>query len=74
MKESTINDLLTLPQLMDWLDLSRGTIYRLRKEGTFKAYKLAGKLYFKRSEILEAIEANEETTEQLNEEAIKETN
>jgi len=53
-------DIITAKAVMDWLDISRYTLYRLRKQGVFKSYKIAGKLFFKRHEIVEAIEASEE--------------
>ena len=38
-------------------NVSRATINRLVQKGILEAYKLGGKLYFKRSQVIEAIEA-----------------
>lgn len=50
-------EILTAKDVMGWLEISRPTLYRLTKKGVITAYKLTGKLFYKRSEIIEAIEA-----------------
>ncbi len=49
-------EILTAKDVMKWLEISRQTLYRLVKQEQFTAYKLSGKLFFKRSEIMKAIE------------------
>ena len=50
-------EIMTAKDVMEFLKISRNTYNRLREEGILKAYalKTKGKLYSKRSEILEAI-------------------
>ena len=48
-------EIMTAKDVMDLLKISRNTYNRLREEGILKAYALKGKLYSKRSEILQAI-------------------
>lgn len=51
-------EVLTTKDLMFMLDISRQSIYRLMKSGKLSAYKLSGRLYFKRSEVMAALEEN----------------
>jgi excisionase family DNA binding protein len=53
----TPKEILTAKDVMEWLEISRPTLYRLTKKGIITAYKLTGKLFFKRSEIMAVIEA-----------------
>ncbi len=65
MKESTAiqpNPFLDSAQVMKFLRISRMTLNRLKGKGELQAYKLGGKLFFKRDEILARIEAGKEET------------
>lgn len=44
--------------------VSRHTIYRLRKKGKLKSYKIGGKVMFKRTEVNEFIENSKEQAEE----------
>lgn len=50
-------EILSAKEVMAWLEISRPTLYRLSRDRKISAYKLAGKLFYKRSELLQAIEA-----------------
>jgi excisionase family DNA binding protein len=50
-------EILSAKEVMSWLEISRPTLYRLTRAGKVAAYKLAGKLFYKRSELIRAIEA-----------------
>lgn len=45
------NDLLTVPEVAEYLRLSPGTIYRLASQRKIPRTKVAGKLAFRRGEI-----------------------
>jgi len=49
-------EILTLRETMKLLGLSRSTIYRRIRSGTFPAYRLSGKIYFKHSDIIDKLE------------------
>jgi excisionase family DNA binding protein len=57
-------EILTPKEVMELLDISRSTLQRLKKKGELLSYKFSGKIYFKRSEILAAVEAGKETIEE----------
>lgn len=54
------NPFLDSKQVMEFLRISRVTLNRLKGKGELQAYKLGGKLFFKRDEILAKIEAGKE--------------
>ena len=43
---SSNKELLTAKDVMEWLEISRQTLYRLVKQGQITSYKLSGKLFF----------------------------
>lgn len=49
-------ELLTVKEVQKILKISRNSFNRLKDEGILKVYSLRGKLYCKRSEILQTIE------------------
>ena len=51
----------TLCQLLG--GVSRYTIYRLRKKGKIRSYKIGGRVMFKETEVLEFIENSKEKLE-----------
>lgn len=51
------DDILTSNDVLDLLKISRPTLYRIRKSGRLKSYKVRGKVYFKRSELFKFIES-----------------
>ena len=48
-------DLIPSATLLKWLEISRQTMHRWKDSGILKGYFLGGKLFFKRSEVLEAL-------------------
>lgn len=53
-------EILTPKDVMALLEISRSTLQRMCNKGELISYKLSGKLYFKRSEIVSAIEAGKQ--------------
>lgn len=49
-------ELLSSADVMEMLNISRTSLYRLRDEGILNAYKVMGKIYFRRSEVLASID------------------
>lgn len=60
------NPFLDSAQVIEFLRISRATFSRLRVKGELQAYKLGGKLFFKRDEILAKIEAGKEEQPLIN--------
>ncbi|MEL7249903.1 MAG: helix-turn-helix domain-containing protein [Bacteroidota bacterium] len=60
MESTIVKEVLTPKDVMNLLGISRSTLQRLKKKGTLIGYKFSNKVYFKRSEILAAIEAGKE--------------
>ncbi|MCB0566226.1 MAG: helix-turn-helix domain-containing protein [Phaeodactylibacter sp.] len=58
--DAKTGEILTAKQVMKILDISRNTFDRLRKERVIKVYRLGRKLYCKHSELLQALESQEE--------------
>lgn len=58
------NPFLDTAQVMQFLRISRVTLSRLKEKGILNGYKLGGKLFYKRAEILKAIEAGKEGKQQ----------
>ena len=54
-------EILTMKATAEWLKVSRQSLHRWKNEGVIPAYFLGGKLFFKRSEILEIIDAGKIT-------------
>lgn len=53
-----LNDLIPQSEAMETLGIkSEATMWRLRKNNRIKGYPLGGKIYYKRSELLEALTA-----------------
>lgn len=52
------NEVMTFTEVMVMLDICRATLNRLRRKGEIPAYRFGKRVYFKRSEILAAMEAN----------------
>lgn len=50
-----MKELLTANETMELLSISRNSLDRFIQEGILKAYRLKRKLYFKQSEIWEAL-------------------
>ena len=65
----TPKEILTTKEVLDFLVISRPSLYRLMKKDKIQGYKLGGKLYFKRSEIIAAVEAGKEQPDSNNEES-----
>lgn len=53
--ENSTEDLLTSKQLMKELDISRNTMNRLMTKGILRPYRLGGKLFFFRNQVVKAI-------------------
>lgn len=49
-------EILTSKGVMELLKISRNSYNRMKDEGTIKVYMLRGKLYSKRSEILQVLD------------------
>ena len=49
-------ELLTTKDVMEMLNISRTSLYRLRDEGILVAYKIYGKVYFKKKEVFAAMD------------------
>lgn len=56
----TPKEILTTKEVLGFLGISRPSLYRLMKKNKIQGYKLGGKLYFKRSEIIAVIEAGKQ--------------
>lgn len=50
------DEILTSKEVMALLKISRNSYNRMKDEGTIKVYMLRGKLYSKRSEILQVLD------------------
>ena len=50
------DEILTSKEVMKLLKISRNSYNRMKEEGTIKVYMLRGKLYSKRSEILQVLD------------------
>lgn len=50
------NKMITSKELSDLLRCSLRTVYRMRKRGDITAYKMGGKIVFKKEEIEEYLE------------------
>ena len=68
---TTTKEILTPKDVMELLDISRSTLQRLAKKGKLISYKLSGRIYFKRSEIIEAVEAGKSTSEEVDANALE---
>lgn len=44
-------DYVSIPELSEWLNISRTTIWRLRSEGKIKTYLIGGKMVANKDEI-----------------------
>lgn len=53
--ETNDSELLTTQEAAEMLKMSRSTLYRLRKKGLIPEYGLENSVYFKKSEILNAL-------------------
>jgi len=51
-----MNDYLTLKEAMDYLRVSRTTLWKYYKNGVIKARRISFKLYFKKSELDELLD------------------
>ena len=49
------SDLLTMPEVIELLKVSKVTIHNWKKKGIIKSHKIGRKLFFKKTEILEAV-------------------
>lgn len=49
------DEILTAREVMQLLKISRNSYNRMKQEGTIKVYVLRGKLYSKRSQILQVL-------------------
>lgn len=52
------NEVMTFAEVMAMLDICRATLNRLRRNGEIPSYRFGRKVYFRRSEIISAMEAN----------------
>ena len=55
-KQEEMEELLTVREVMKELKISRNSFNRLKDDGIISVYSLRGKLYCKRSEIMQTIE------------------
>ncbi len=46
-------------EAVHFLGRSRQTLVKWRKKGAIKSYRIGGRIYYKRSELLEALKRNE---------------
>ena len=53
--ENSLEEIVTSKKLMEELDISRNTMNRLMAKGILRPYRLGGKLYFFRHQVVEAI-------------------
>lgn len=60
--EKPREEILTGKKLAILLGVSRQTIHRWKKDGVIKSYVLGGKVFYKRSQVLAAIENGEVKT------------
>lgn len=56
-KKSPFKEIMTSNDVMDLLCVSRSTVHRMSKKGKLPSYKLSGRIYFKRDEIMKSLEA-----------------
>ena len=56
-KKTKDDEIMTSSEVMKMLKISRNSYNRLKDEGIIKVYSLRGKLYCKRSEILQTVES-----------------
>lgn len=56
MNTTPVKEILTATEVMQLLDVCRATITRMKSRGDLPYYKFCNRLYFKRSEVLEALE------------------
>jgi len=49
------NDLITIKEACEMLNISRGTLYRYEEKGDIKIYGIGARRLLKRSEVLEAL-------------------
>ncbi len=49
------DDLITIEQAAKLLHISRPTLHKWKKQGTIQQYRLCGRVYFRRSEILNSL-------------------
>ncbi len=62
MKEEQI--VMTVQDVMDFLQISRATVYRLVEQGAFPSYKIGRGVRFKRQDIEEYFEQQKQTQNQ----------
>jgi hypothetical protein len=53
--ESTNDKPLSQPEAIDFLGKSRQTLIAWRKKGIIKAYRLGGRVYYKKSELVNSL-------------------
>lgn len=49
------NDLLTIKEACELLNISRGTLYRYEQHGTINIYGIGGRRLLKRSELMDSL-------------------
>ena len=57
-KLSVIKEILTYEEAMSVLNVSRGTLDKMRDEGQVKVYRLRNRMYVKYSELIQTLEDN----------------
>lgn len=57
--DTILPEIMTAKAVRDLLKVSRATLHRMERRNIFPAYKIGGKKFYRRSEILEAITANQ---------------
>jgi DNA-binding transcriptional regulator PaaX len=55
---STLPEIMTPATVMELLDVCRTTLNRMQKRGDFPYYKFGKRVYYRRSEIIQAMTAN----------------
>lgn len=56
-KETVFNEILTSKDIRKLLCVSQSTVQRMRKKGELTGYKMSGRVYYKRSEVLSSLES-----------------
>jgi len=56
------DELLTCPETLDFLKISRNTFDRLREQGRIKVYKIGAKILCKKGELLQFINESQQYT------------
>lgn len=56
------SEILTTSDVMEMLDVCRTTLTRMQNRGVFPIYRIGRRVYFKKSEIIAAIEAGRDTS------------